>query len=510
MHRVEDSAVQASQRGHDHEAHGTRSDPVGTARYYLQLFPQSDVATIAWVVETIRAERVALLDRWHARYAARFGADLVLSDALFQETYVPYLREAIVRIAGGDAEGFVGFAALLGAQLARSGVPFAVMVAHLQLLKESCLDLLGQRSGVIDQSIVLTIDKLMTCCITAAADSYYRSAPAAPHPDPLPETEVRPLPGTFHGMVGHSPAMGAIFEQISRLAPYSTPVLVVGETGTGKELIARAIHAAGPRRSGPFVGVNCAALPRELIESELFGYKRGAFSGAIADHVGLLRAATGGTLLLDEITEMSTELQAKLLRVMQELTVRPVGSVVEEPLDVRVVASTNRDPRSMLSCGALRADLYYRLSVSVIAVPPLRERRADIVPLVQHQLIALNERHRPAGGTRGITADAMCALREAAWMGNVRELFNVLENAFANCRSLLVGVADLALPPQPAPAPSAARTVELGAQTFAQGERALIEAALSSTGGNKRRAAQMLGISRKKLYAKLAKYGFPE
>lgn len=342
------------------------------------------------------------------------------------------------------------------------------------------------------------------------AERAFDGAQHDPHPpaeEALEWAFPAPPPGVFHGIVGCSPASARIVEQITRLSACSSAVLIVGETGTGKELIARALHSAGPRRHGPFVAINCAALPRDLIESELFGFKRGAFSGAVADHLGLFRAAAGGTLLLDEITEMGAELQAKLLRVVQDMMVRPVGSVVEEALDVRVVASTNRDPTSALRCGGLRSDLYYRLSVGMIAVPPLRERRDDIAPLVAYQLNALNARYQTALGSRGVTPDAIRSLRAAPWMGNVRELFNVLENAFTSCRSADLDVHDLGLPVAPV---EVGRSVPPAAQTFAQGERALIERALTSTGGNKRRAAQLLGISRKKLYAKIAKYARPE
>jgi transcriptional regulator with PAS, ATPase and Fis domain len=225
------------------------------------------------------------------------------------------------------------------------------------------------------------------------------------------EPERLDTPPTFHGMVGCSAAMRRVFEQIARLAASPASVLIAGETGTGKEIIASAIHAAGPRARRPFVAVNCAALPRELVESELFGHVRGAFSGATADHLGLVRAAAGGTLLLDEITEMLPELQAKLLRVLQERCVRPIGALTEIPVDARIIASTNRDPRGAMQSGLLRPDLYYRLSVNQITVPPLRERPVDIAVLVEHCLARLNDRWRDTvQPPRGITPEALDAL----------------------------------------------------------------------------------------------------
>jgi transcriptional regulator with PAS, ATPase and Fis domain len=304
-------------------------------------------------------------------------------------------------------------------------------------------------------------------------------------------------------MIGRSPEMQGVFTRIRRVASSGASTLVVGETGTGKELVGRALHLAGPRRERPFVAVNCAALPRELIESELFGYKRGAFSGAVGESPGLFRAAAGGTLLLDEITEMSQELQAKLLRILQERTVRPVGAMTEEAVDVRIIASTNRDPDEALRRGVLRADLYYRLAVGTIVVPPLRERRVDIPPLVEYHLAALNARHADER-VQGITEAALEALIDEPWLGNVRQLFNVIENAATMCTGM-IDVDDLELPSE-SRAFSGAPTSE-AVPTFQESERTLIERTLSFTGGNKVRAAQLLGISRKKLYARLARYG---
>jgi DNA-binding NtrC family response regulator len=324
-----------------------------------------------------------------------------------------------------------------------------------------------------------------------------------------PASGVCPLCGDVAGLVGRSPAMRHVFEQITRLATGSVPVLIAGETGTGKELIARAIHERGPRRAGPMVAVNCAALPRDLIESELFGYKRGAFNGAATDHLGLLRAAAGGTVLLDEITEMSPELQAKLLRAVQEHAVRPIGSIAEVPVDVRFIASSNRDVDDALRNGLLRPDLYYRLSVGMITVPPLRERGDDLALLAQHYVAVLNQRYGISiADRRVIDGDAIEALRRRPWLGNVRELFNVLERTFIASRGSIIRCGDFGvsgLPSIPV-APALNGSGRAAAATYAQSERAVIEYALSCTGGNKARAARQLGISRKKLYARIASY----
>jgi two-component system NtrC family response regulator len=314
-------------------------------------------------------------------------------------------------------------------------------------------------------------------------------------------------PASWHGMVGRSATMQRLFERIARVAGATSPVLILGETGTGKELVARAIHAAGPRRSGPFIAVNCAALPRELIESELFGYRRGAFSGAMTECLGLFRAAHGGILLLDEVTEMAPELQAKLLRVLQDRTVRPVGSVQEVPVDVRVIASTNRDPDAAMAAGVLRPDLYYRLSSSSIHVPPLRSRLEDVPLLAQHCLERVAEQQAGAPGTAcRVSAAALAVLQSQHWPGNVRELFNVLEDASAMCAGEEIDAVDLSCGGALAHLPGASGTPSV-MPTLAAAERALIERTIVMHGGNKLQAARQLGISRTKLYAKLAKYG---
>jgi len=318
-------------------------------------------------------------------------------------------------------------------------------------------------------------------------------------------------PTRFCGMVGQSDVMRRLYDRITAAAATRSTILVAGESGTGKELVARALHELGTAPYSPFVPFNCAALPRELVESELFGYRRGAFSGATSDYAGLFRSAEGGTAFLDEITEMSPETQAKLLRTLQERSVRPVGATREVPINVRVIASTNRDLETAIRSGQLRRDLYYRLQVNVIELPPLRDRRDDIPHLVRHFIKLYGDvSGRPAAVT-AIDAAALDALMNHEWPGNVRELANAIESACTFGRSATISLADL-----PRSIAAAARNLIAAArvsehpvclQTFADVERDLIQRTLASTAGNKVRAARMLKISRKKLYAKIDKYG---
>ncbi|MFZ0890425.1 MAG: sigma 54-interacting transcriptional regulator, partial [Candidatus Binataceae bacterium] len=315
----------------------------------------------------------------------------------------------------------------------------------------------------------------------------------------------------YRGLVGASPAMRQLYERIEAAADTRGTILIVGESGSGKELVARAIHEAGQNPNSPFVALNCAAIPKDLIESELFGYKRGAFSGANAEYLGLFRAAEGGTLFLDEVTEMSPETQSKLLRALQERTVRPVGSTKEVAVDVRMIASTNRDPHEAMESGQLRQDLYYRLQANILRVPPLREHAEDVPLLVEYFITLFNEKLKPKVTLRGVEEAAMEAMQRYPWPGNVRELSNAIEGTFTFSHSPVMRLSDL--PPAisdsrqgAAAAPIAApQTGPVG--TFAEAERDLISRALESTGGNKVAAAKLLRISRKKLYAKILKYG---
>ena len=337
---------------------------------------------------------------------------------------------------------------------------------------------------------------------------------------------------SFENVIGKSQLMQAVLEKMTAACGNRATVLITGESGTGKELVARGIHyntfsvagPAGPQdisssgrtvgptlkeSDAPFVAVNCGALPKDLIESELFGYKRGAFTGAVSDSEGLFRAANGGTIFLDEVMEMSPDLQVKLMRVLQERRIRHLGDTREFPVDVRVIAATNKPVEESLESGAIRKDLYYRLSVITIHLPALRDRADDIPLLVEHFL----KKHQKSYGSTvaGVDPQAMDTLMKYVWPGNVRELENLIEMLLAYGKSPIIRMTDLperiveSVQPQ-------RKASMLGDEVFTlkEAERKLIINALAKSKGNKSLAAQMLGISRKSLYKKIEDYGIPE
>ena len=304
---------------------------------------------------------------------------------------------------------------------------------------------------------------------------------------------VGPAPEAAGALVGVSPGMRAVQKTIGLVADSDATVLVTGETGTGKEVVARVLHRHGRRAAGPFVAVNCAALPSELLKSELFGHVRGAFTAAVAERRGAFRDAAGGTLFLDEIGDMGLATQAKILRVVQERKVSPLGG-----RPVRIVAATHRDLPARVRDGAFREDLYYRLAVVTIHLPPLRDRPADLVPLAEHFLAQL-------GGGRRLGQDAAARLLAHAWPGNARELRNAIERAAALGRTPVIGAAELGLAGAAAPQEAGSGGDLPGA--VARLERAMIGRALQDCGGNRAEAVRRLGIHRQLLYAKLRQFG---
>jgi len=309
--------------------------------------------------------------------------------------------------------------------------------------------------------------------------------------------------GELGRLVGHSAPLRRIMTLIEQVAPSAASVVILGESGTGKELVARTLHELSPRQAGPYVAINCAALPETLMESELFGHERGAFTGADRRREGCFELATGGTLLLDEIGEMKPELQAKLLRVLEEGKLRRLGGGAEISIDVRVLASTNRNLEAAIREGRFREDLYYRLNVFTIELPPLSGHTDDIAALVEH---FMREIEAPVGKTvNGIDAEALEILKAYGWPGNVRQLRNVIERALIVTRGPLIGVADLPADLKRGGGGNSVFEVKLGA-SLDEVERELIQRTIEFSGGNKSRAAEILGVSLKTLYNRLERY----
>jgi two-component system, NtrC family, response regulator PilR len=334
----------------------------------------------------------------------------------------------------------------------------------------------------------------------------------------LQETSA-PASGSARGpeLLGTSQSMQELRQIIARVSRSQAPVHIAGESGTGKELVARLIHAASSRRQAPFVPVNCGAIPSELMESELFGHRRGSFTGAVADKKGLIQSAEGGTLFLDEVADLPLHMQVKLLRVIQEKTVRPIGEQREAPIDVRIVSATHKNLSELVANGRFREDLYYRVNVIEMRVPPLRERSEDILPLAATILARLSQ--RLGGETPSLSAEAAAALQAYPFPGNVRELENILERALTmraggdievldlQLRPPLSANAETAANPQSAPVPSAERPAGALGDQLETLERDAIVRALEQTRYNKTAAAKLLGMTFRALRYRVKKLG---
>jgi len=411
--------------------------------------------------------------------------------------------------------------ALLRAQLAREP---EIVLLDLRLGNASGLDLIGElRERCPDtETVVMTgfasIDSAVECMRAGAFDYLEK-----PFTDPrrvqqtleraLERRRLRVRNRELEGELGRrtalerviaqSSSMKRVLQTVRDLSQNESNVLIEAESGTGKELIARAIHETSPRGTGAFVPVDCGALPEGIIEGELFGYVRGAFTGAVRDSAGLFRSAHGGTLFLDEIGELPISLQAKLLRVIQEREIRPLGAAMAAPVDVRIIAATNRDLAAEVRAGRFRADLFYRLRVVSIQLPPLRDRPEDVAVLASHFL------ERAAAGTRviGLEPEALERLIAHRWEGNVRELENTIEAAIALAQGTRVTVADLRMGGFSAPRAEVPEGIDLSLDAF---ERACLEAALRRSQGDVRAAASTLGIGRSTFYRKMLQHGLRE
>jgi DNA-binding NtrC family response regulator len=478
------------------------------------------------LLKSLAHESEQVVGRWHQLYADQCGENRALAEEEFSGIMLPLVRDSVAALLDSDYEGFGTIARELGGRLAKRLVPFIEVILLLHLCQES---IEASRAGEISPTVESAFARLCHFHATLVAEGYIQTERASlPVRVEVLQDDTGQLETAerrdFHGLLGASSAMRRIYDRAEAAGRARGTVLIVGESGTGKELVARAIHRAGTNPDAPFVAVNCPAIPRDLIESELFGHKRGSFSGANVDYLGLFRAAEGGTLLLDEVTEMNLETQSKLLRALQERTVRPVGSIGEVAVNVRVIASTNRRPEQAVKMGLLRQDLYYRLQANVIEIPPLRERSEDIPLLTSHFIKIFNADAAPAVPVTRIAQDAMAALLRYPWPGNVRELSNAIESAITFGRSARIRLKDLPQSvrrnePETAllavgdtvhaeiQAAPVHQLTDASPKTFDETERELIERVLQIAGHNKTYAAELLQISRKKLYARLAKYG---
>ena len=427
------------------------------------------------------------------------------------------------------AWGFAADAAADGAEALQKVTTFrpTIIVSDLVMPRMSGMDLLKALQGETEHIRIIlltaqgTVDTAVEAVKAGAED--YLTKPLDPQKlqrllDRLAEINQhrrenqvlrRQLSerGRFGRIIGHSPRMRAIYQVLEQAAPTPASMLILGESGTGKELVAQTIHQLSPRAQAPFVALNCAAIPDTLLESEIFGHEKGAFTGATERRAGCFELADRGTLFLDEIAEMTPATQVKLLRVLQERRFRRLGGRVEQEVDVRVIAATNLDPQVAIRDGKLRDDLYYRLNVFSIALPPLRQRKEDLPLLIQAFIDEFNLRDRRH--VKAVSPDAMRAIERYDWPGNVRELRNVIERATILARGDVIEAAHLpplaAAPSAPAPAapPHPEGLTIAPGMTVDEGEQKLILATLESAGGNKTRAAEMLGISLKTLHNKL-------
>lgn len=397
--------------------------------------------------------------------------------------------------------GLDGVGLLAGLRQQGRSMPVIMVTAYadsesaIQAMKQGAYDYLTKP---------FKMDEIKLVIRRALEEGARRAEQEPATPEPVEEPALR-------GIIGRSPTMVELYKLISRVAQVDSSILITGESGTGKELVARTIHYNSPRGDKPFVAINCGAIPEELLESELFGHVKGSFTGAIANKTGLLEVATGGTVFLDEVAEMSPGLQVKLLRFLQDHKFRRVGGTEDIEVDIRTIAATNKDPAQVIRAGAFREDLYYRLNVISIEMPPLRERREDI-PLLAANFLGLFAARAGRNAMR-IAPEAMKVLMAHAWPGNVRELENVMERAVA-----LAGTDEVRpdnLPPtvmQPTASPPS-HTWEVPPeglnleQVIADIEQALLKDALAKADGVQTRAAQLLGINFRSFRYRARKYG---
>ena len=456
----------------------------------------------------------ANLRRVLAAMLTRDGCDVHMAEN--GEVALAFLRDHHIDLVITDLRmpKIDGMELLREVQRTDPSLPVVMLTAHgtvdnaVEALKLGALDYLTKP---FDKDEIRTVlQKALRTRDLAAADARYEG-----------EAGERPDSGARYGIIGASERILEIYGVLDRVADTPTTVLITGESGTGKELVARALHEHSSRKDKPFIKVNCAAIPKDLMESELFGYERGAFTGAVTSKPGRFELASGGTLFLDEIAEIPVEMQVKLLRVLQESEFERVGGVKTIRVDVRLVAATNRDLKREIAAGSFREDLYYRLNVVPIVLPALRDRTIDIPPLVDFFLAKFNLRLKKR--LAGVEADALAKLSDYAWPGNIRELENVMERAVLFADDTRVREQDLtpevrggardsrtpSLPPVDVTGGANGLKEKVKAAT-SRLERELIVRALDQTGNNVTHAARLLKISRKGLQLKMKELGLRE
>ncbi|MCK6532899.1 MAG: sigma-54 dependent transcriptional regulator [Polyangiaceae bacterium] len=444
------------------------------------------------------------------------------------EPSIRQMLQIALKREGYDVVSVAGCRAAVEA-LGTSQQPFPVVLTDLSMPDGSGFDVLAaaKRRAAATEVILITAHSTVENAIAAMRGGAYDfvTKPFQPaeitalvqkalekHDLTAENTRLRArIERTDVEVLGRSPAMRAVLDLVDRIAATKTTVLITGESGTGKERVARAIHDRSDRRSGPFLVVNCGALPEALMESELFGHEKGAFTGAQTRHRGLFREADRGTLMLDEVGELPASLQVKLLRVLQERSVRAVGATQETTIDVRVLAATNRDIEAEVARGAFRQDLYYRLNVIRVGLPPLRDRREDIPLMAERFLRRFSS--EMGKDVAGFSADALRALERYSYPGNVRELENVIERSVALAGARSIGLGDLPAEVAGAASAPAGEILTLppeGAnldELLNEVERRLLLSAIDRTAGNRTAAAKLLGITFRSLRYRLSKHG---
>lgn len=482
------------------------SKPVARQSLYFHLLGDDDIDQLKGLLEAIRERHAEVTANWYRVYALHFGDSRSFSQKEFASLWDAAMVGAEEDLLRRNIHGYIQKQLRLGDELAHRHVGLQELIASLHLFEQATRAVLPADALPGDRAHEL-FGKLNHVAMILLVDAYVRSQTslAASRISAL-ELEAEHLAPServrFRGLVGKSAAMRQLYRDIEMAAALSRPVTVVGAPGTERELVAHAIHESSANARAPFVELDCAALPEDLIDAELFGYHHEGFNGSARQYLGLLRAADGGTLFFNEFVKAPLCTQKRLLRTIREGLASPVGSTEQVPVSIRVIASTTHGVSGAIRSGHLDRALYRELSATVLTVPPLRERIEDLPLLAQNFIDLFNDRFDRAEAPVGIAEDALEAMARYPWPGNVRELGDLLASAFMSASSSNIRLEDIL-----SAMGGATAQARYQLPTLAEAERDLIIRALSLSGGNKSSAARILKISRKKLYAKLGRYG---